>query len=288
MYIDLQLHSTYSDGALTPTQMAGFLKAHGVKVASLTDHNTVAGLDEFFNACNKVGIKAIPGVELYVKYGVKKLNFLFYNFDKDNPDFHSFLRETQMQRYKNVAKALKFWQKRGGEIDIDKTLSKYNHYIPINGIVKTIIKNKNNVRKIEEELGIKDPHEWEIVKHYFKNRNIYYLSETYINFDRLHDLHKKIGGQVILGHPGKQRVKRELISKLAKEKLIDGVEILSPHHGFDAISYYQHILKDTDMIFAGGSDFHGRCYDYSVPINCSWDYFKIDTKNLHGVEKIIG
>ena len=80
MYIDLQLHSTYSDGALTPTQMAGFLKAHGVKVASLTDHNTVAGLDEFFNACNKVGIKAIPGVELYVKYGVKKLNFLFYNF----------------------------------------------------------------------------------------------------------------------------------------------------------------------------------------------------------------
>ncbi len=287
MYIDLQLHSTYSDGSLTPTQMAGFLKQHKVRVAALTDHNTVAGLDEFFLACKAVGIKSIPGVELYVKYGVKKLNFLFYNFDQHNPHFHTFLRETQIHRYKNVVRALKFWKERGMEIDIEKTLAKYNHYIPINGIVKTIWKNSNNRRKIKKDLMFKNPHEWEIVKYYFKNRNIYYLAETYVDFRRLHNLHKKIGGQVVLGHPGKQRVKRKLIAKLTQEKLINGVEILSPHHGFDTISYYQHILEDTKIIFSGGSDFHGRCHGHKSPIDCSWDYFKIDTKNLPGIEKII-
>ncbi len=43
MLIDLQLHSTYSDGRLTPTEAAKFAVSNNVKVASLTDHNTVGG-----------------------------------------------------------------------------------------------------------------------------------------------------------------------------------------------------------------------------------------------------
>ncbi|MBU4375047.1 PHP domain-containing protein, partial [Patescibacteria group bacterium] len=64
MLIDLQLHSTYSDGYLTPTELAGFLAKQGVKIAALTDHNTVGGLDEFRQACRACKIKPITGVEL--------------------------------------------------------------------------------------------------------------------------------------------------------------------------------------------------------------------------------
>ncbi len=286
MLIDLQFHSTYSDGSLTPTQLASFLKKFNVKVAALTDHNTVAGLDEFFKACKKNRIKPIAGIELYVRYGSKKMNFLFYNFDKDAPEFHKFLRQTQIKRYKNVVKALKFWQEKGFDINIENILSQYNHYIPINGIIRSIRKNPENEKIIRKDLQTDIPHEWEIIRYYFKNKKRYFLNETYVDISRLQRLHQKIGGQIILAHPSKQHIKKELMLKMIDEKLIDGVEILSPHHSWDTISYYQHILKGRNIIISGGSDFHG--FDkIKSRLNCSWKYFSIDTLLLKNINRII-
>ena len=58
MLIDLQLHSTCSDGYLTPSEVAKTCRERGVKVASLTDHNTVSGQEEFARACKELKIKA--------------------------------------------------------------------------------------------------------------------------------------------------------------------------------------------------------------------------------------
>jgi 3',5'-nucleoside bisphosphate phosphatase len=287
MYIDLQFHSTYSDGRMTPTKLVDFLAKNSIKVAALTDHNTVAGLDEFFIACKQKGIKPISGIELYVRYVGKRLNFLFYNFDKDNPAFHAFLRKTQIQRRRNVVKALKYWQDQGLEIDIEKILCKYNHYIPTNGITRAIRKSPKNRKFIEEQLETKNLHEWEVIKFLFKSKKRYFLDETHVNIHRLKDLHKKIGGQVILGHPGKKKVTGEDVIKMLKHKYIDGIEILSPHHGWDMISYYQHKLKGRKLIYTGGSDFHGFDSGISAPTKYSWDYFKIKSRLLPGVEKII-
>lgn len=286
-YIDLQLHSTYSDGRMTPTRIADFLAKKSVKIAALTDHNTVAGLDEFFLACKERGIKPISGIELYVRYGGKRLNFLFYNFDKDNPDFHKFLRTTQIQRRRNVVRALKHWQEQGLEIDIEKMLSKYNHYIPVNGLVRTIRKSSFNRKFVESHLGSSNLHEWEIIKFLFKSKKQYYLDETHVSIHRLKDLRKKIGGQVILGHPGKKNVKGETIVNMLKNKYIDGIELLSPHHGWDIISYYQHKLKGRKLIYTGGSDFHGLDSGISAPVKYSWEYFKIKSRLLPGIEKVI-
>ena len=286
MYIDLQLHSTYSDGRMTPTKLADFLSKNNVKVAALTDHNTVAGLDEFFLACEEKGIKPISGIELYVRYGGKRLNFLFYNFNKNNPYFHAFLRKTQIQRRRNVVRALQYWQAHGMEINIEKILSKYNHYIPINGITRAIRKSAHNKKFIKEQLKTKNLHEWEVIKFLFKSKKRYYLDETHVSIHRLKDLHKKIGGQVILGHPGKKKVAGEDIIRMLNHKYINGIEILSPHHDWDIISYYQHKLKGRKLIYTGGSDFHGSD-DGSTFISCSWDYFRIKASLLPGIEKII-
>lgn len=287
MFIDLQLHSTYSDGRMTPTELVDFLANNKVKAASLTDHNTVAGLEEFFRACKIRGIKPIAGIELYVRYGAKRLNFLFYNFDKDNPEFHSFLRKTQIQRYKNVVRALKYWQAQGLDINITKILGKYNHYIPTNGLVRSIIKSSKNKRIIKESIKNDNPHEWEVIKFLFKDKRRYYLDETHVNAERLRKLRKKIGGQIVIAHPGKNKVKEETLVKLLKGKHIDGIEILSPHHGWDVISYYQHKMRGRKIIYSGGSDFHGND-NLPTALDCSWDYFKIDSALLRRIEKIIG
>lgn len=289
-YIDLQLHSTYSDGKYTPTEIAEYLHGHGVKVAAITDHNTVGGINEFFLACKERDIKPISGIELYVRYGSSKVNILFYNFDQHNAEFHAFLRKTQIQRHRNVAKALRYWKNQGMDINVEKILSQYNHYVPINGVVRSIRKSPINRKRIMKDLNRKKPHEWEVIKYYFKDRKKYYLEETHVDFRRLKKLHSKIGGQMIVAHAGKSSIKGALIISMLKNKLIDGMEILSPHHGWDDVSYYQHELSDCkSIIFTGGSDFHGPSSDDGSDfIDSAWEYFKINSRFLPNIEKIIG
>jgi hypothetical protein len=140
MLIDLQTHSTYSDGVMTPTELANFMASLNVKITALTDHNTVGGLDEFKNTCRKKGIKAINGVELYSRLGHKKFNLLWYNFDKNDPGLHDLLRYIQQKRRNKARLILNKLKKKGYEIDTEKTLDQFNHYIPINGLVYKILK----------------------------------------------------------------------------------------------------------------------------------------------------
>ncbi len=102
MLIDLQLHSTYSDGYLTPTQLVEFIARNGIKVASLTDHNTFYGQEEFRKICIQNDIKPIVGVELYVTFHKKRLNILWYNMDCSDAEFCRILNETQVRRRASV------------------------------------------------------------------------------------------------------------------------------------------------------------------------------------------
>ena len=122
MLIDLQLHSTYSDGYLTPSEAAKFLARESVKIASLTDHNTVGGLPEFKIACRKYGIKFITGLELYARLGNKKFNLIWYNFDYKNPLLHKLLRESQIRRRGMARIALEKLIQIGLKIDKNKIL----------------------------------------------------------------------------------------------------------------------------------------------------------------------
>ncbi|MFH1661589.1 MAG: PHP domain-containing protein [Candidatus Falkowbacteria bacterium] len=284
MLIDLQLHSTYSDGYLTPTQLAEFIAKKGIKVASLTDHNTVSGLYEFRQACKKLKIKPITGLELYVKLKHKKFNLLWYNFDDKRPELHDLLRDSQIRRRNKMRKILLKLESLGFKININKILDKYNHYIPLNHVIDDILLASHNRSKMKNELESNYLQEGEIINKYFKNNKIGILYESYIDFNRVLELRKKIGGILILNHPAKHGyIKEKLWEDLSKLGL-DGVEILSPHHSFNAIMCIQHMAKKFNLITTGGSDFHRFENDL---ISCSAQYFKINNEYLNGVEKII-
>ena len=64
---DLHTHSVFSDGTYTPGEIIAEAKRLGLIVA-LTDHNTAAGLPEFMDAAQKLGVTAVPGVEFSTEY----------------------------------------------------------------------------------------------------------------------------------------------------------------------------------------------------------------------------
>ena len=79
---DLHNHSTVSDGEYTPTELVAKAKELGLKVLGLTDHDTIAGLEEAIQAGEKYGIRVVPGVEVSLAfkrpYFVGTLHLLLY------------------------------------------------------------------------------------------------------------------------------------------------------------------------------------------------------------------
>ncbi len=66
--IDLHVHSTESDGTLTPTEIVSAAKAAGLSAFALTDHDTAAGVSKAAPAAAACGIELIPGIELSTEY----------------------------------------------------------------------------------------------------------------------------------------------------------------------------------------------------------------------------
>lgn len=81
---DYHQHSTYSDGVLTPTELVARAKERGLLGMALTDHDTVAGLEEALMAGRQMGIEVVTGVELSV-LGAGEVHILGYHFDHQAP-----------------------------------------------------------------------------------------------------------------------------------------------------------------------------------------------------------
>ena len=287
MTIDLQFHSIYSDGYLAPTQLARFVAGQGVKIASLTDHNTVAGQAEFKKASAKYKIKTIPGLELYVKAGNRRINILWYNYDQNAPELHKILLETQNRRRRNVRTKLLQLQKLGFHLDIETILSKFPDYVPLNRLTDELFASKYNQRKIKRDLGLKNPREEDLLSEYFFNKESGALRDACVNLERVLRLKKKVGGQIIFCHPGHYNKMRGNIIPRLKKMGVDGLELLSPHHSHETIMYIQYLADQFDFVTTGGSDFH----KFELPgkkIRYSEQWFKIDSKYLRKIAKVIG
>ncbi len=166
-------------------------------------------------------------------------------------------------------------------------MDKYSYYIPINHIIDDILATPHNREKIKKETKERVPREYKIIHKYFYNSKMpHIMRESYINIERIIKLRGRIGGQIILNHPGKRdHLNPDFLRKL-KNIGVDGIEVLSPHHSIRSTMYAQFIAKELNFITTGSSDFH-RFEGNRYAIQSSFDYFKIDSKMLRGIEKII-
>lgn len=84
--IDLHTHSNCSDGSLTPAALIEHAAAAGVQVLALTDHDTVAGLDEAQRAASERGLRLVPGVEISAAWAKQAIHVLGLWIDPASPE----------------------------------------------------------------------------------------------------------------------------------------------------------------------------------------------------------
>lgn len=83
---DFHIHSTASDGELKPEEVVKLANSRGVDIISLTDHNTMQGVEEAINAGKRQGVTVIPGVELSTRYNGERIHILGYFRDNRYKD----------------------------------------------------------------------------------------------------------------------------------------------------------------------------------------------------------
>ncbi|MBI4220047.1 MAG: PHP domain-containing protein, partial [Chloroflexi bacterium] len=97
--VDLHLHTTASDGRLSPSQLIDQVAASGLRVVSITDHDTTAGLPAAFSqAARYPHLRLISGIELSAESDGSELHLLGYFIDTEDPEFQSLL--TRMQSWR--------------------------------------------------------------------------------------------------------------------------------------------------------------------------------------------
>jgi 3',5'-nucleoside bisphosphate phosphatase len=85
--IDLHTHSNCSDGSLTPAELVARAAAAGIDVLALTDHDTVAGLEEADHSAGLHRLRLVPGVEISASWRAQAIHVLGLWIDPASPQF---------------------------------------------------------------------------------------------------------------------------------------------------------------------------------------------------------
>ncbi len=108
--IDLHLHTTRSDGTLTPTELVRMCAERGLRIISITDHDSTEGLSEAFEAASSFPqLTIIPGIELSTDIPGNEIHVLGYFVDYESPDFQAVLerfREGRENRGRKMVEKL--------------------------------------------------------------------------------------------------------------------------------------------------------------------------------------
>ncbi|ARK30824.1 PHP domain-containing protein [Halalkalibacter krulwichiae] len=252
---DLHMHSTASDGGYKPSELMVKCKKVNLEIVSLTDHDSVDGIDEAISKGKELGLQVIPGIEFSTKYKGKSVHILGYQFNYKNEELQSMLSEQKQLRRKRLDQIVD----KLARVDIMITPEQVLKHTDGGSI------GRPHVAKALIEAGyVKD------VAEAFE----YYLAEGkpgYVEKDKEMTVKEAIdwihrtNGIAIVAHPDYYGVDEDLIDWV-RDWGLDGIEVYHRDHDEKAVKRYEQLANDIDLKLGlklyrtGGSDFHHEEY----------------------------
>lgn len=251
--IDLHTHSCYSDGEYTPNDLILKAKKEGIKIISITDHDTVLGNQNItLTEEEKSGIKIIPGIELSAKVSKGQMHILGYNIDIYNKELNNKITELKNNSFYSVLGILTQIKKDYG---ITFTTEE----------ILNILNSKGNIGRPDiAKLCIKHGYATSVKESFDKyltqaNDKIKELKKG-ITFAECLKLIKNAGGISVLAHPKTLKCSdkelEQTIKKL-KEYGLKGIEAYHSIHTYEEIKKYLELASKYNLLISGGSDYHG-------------------------------
>lgn len=264
MKIDLHCHSTCSDGTYAPTEVIQRAHAAGVNVLALTDHDTLAGIDEASVAAKACNIQLINGVEISCEhtlsggYGKNKstnkiIHVLGLDFT-DREKMHQTLEQLQDSR---ASRGQKMTEKLSELLDVSYDELWHAILEKAGGNPQAV--GRAHIGQVLFEQGHVKTVQKAFDKYLADNKPAYVAIEA-LTMQHGIELIQACGGKAVLAHPTRYQLSATRVRKLIEEFAQlggDGCELPASTEPVSTRRMVDRSLAEHKLAASIGSDFHG-------------------------------
>jgi 3',5'-nucleoside bisphosphate phosphatase len=249
-------HSTASDGTTPPADVMRRARAAGLDVIALTDHDTVAGLEEARLALPP-GLALLPGMELSCRLEGHSVHLLGYLFDPDDQELSAEcakIRESRVGRARAMVERL-------AELGAPVTWEQ------VSALAGDGVVGRPHIARAMVAAGVIDTPEQAFGPDWIGAGGRAHVTRYALDPVRAIALLRAAGGVTVLAHPRATarawRMPDDVIAALAAAGL-HGIEVWHPDQDQSARQELQALAAALDLVASGGSDDHGELTGYRI------------------------
>ncbi len=244
--VDLHLHTTASDGRLSPTELIHLLASQGLKQVAISDHDTTEGLAEAFAAAEEFpDMRIIPAIELSTDIPGDEVHMLGYFLRHEDEELQKILREFRMGRLER------------GRMMVEKlaTLGINIEWERVQEIAGEGSVGRPHIALAMVEKGYcKEPKD--AFPEYLGRNGSAYVERSKMTPPEAVDMLIRFGAVPVLAHPAYLNDMETTIAGLAEAGIV-GLEVHYAQFSPETVQQLAGLADRYGLIPCGGSDYHG-------------------------------
>ncbi len=250
-YIDLHLHSTFSDGTDSPESLLRLAKDLGLKAISITDHDNIGGYAVAESALNDADVELVTGVELSCGEAGEDIHMLGYLFNPGSQLLSETLVELRRRRNQRGAEMLNKLKKIGINVPEELVIEIAGESAIARPHVADALVRTGAVRNYNEAFD-----------RLIGNNGPGYVPKENIKPPNAIKLIHDAGGLAFLAHPALSNTIRYLEEFVGYG--LDGIEVYHSRHNEGLVRRFKRLAQKYNLLISGGSDYHGRDGRYGM------------------------
>lgn len=241
---DLHMHTTFSDGMLSPYELVKKCKQRGLSVIAITDHDSVGAFPDAIAYGKEFGVEVIPGVELSAMHGDRDIHILGYFLDYTNQHLLEYLEFFRIERVKRAERIVAKLNSINVPLTMDAVMGRAGKGAVGRPHIASAMVDEGFITNYQEAF-----------EKFIGNGGPAYERKFHVTPEEAIKLISSSGGLSFLAHPGKY-TSDEAINQLIKDGL-DGIEVIHPSHSPSDSAHFRGVAGEYFLLESGGSDFHG-------------------------------
>lgn len=245
--IDLHLHTTASDGRLSPTELVAHAAASGVRILAVTDHDTIDGFDEAAAEAARRAVLLVPGIEITAVDRGRDVHMLGYFFDRADAGFAQFLVAQRATRVTRIVEMAKRLGTLGMPVDVQSLVDEARRHTS-----KSI--GRPRLARAMIEAGYVATTR-EAFDKWLGRGCPAFIERPGASPEEVIGIVHRAGGLISLAHPGRTLIDDRIA--VLRSAGLDAIEVYHSDHDASTVTAYLAMARQLDFMITGGSDFHG-------------------------------
>ena len=248
--VDLHLHTTASDGRLSPTELVNLLGERGLRIAAITDHDSTEGLTEAYEAKARFPhLSLIPGIELSTEAGDSEIHVLGYFLNWQDQEFQQVLsgfRKGRVGRGQAMVERL-------GELGLPVEWERVLHFAGDGAVgrphIALAMVERGYVPGVREAFDL-----------YLGRDGPAYVDRQKLSPEDAVGIIRGVGGAAVLAHPSYVNNLEGHLSRM-KQAGLAGMEVYYSNYSPRLVRQLRETARSFDLLPCGGSDYHALGQD---------------------------